>query len=131
MSAQYRIDSERRVIFSSATGVLTDEDLHEHQAQLLADPFFDPGFDQLWDFTRVSAVEVSPEALRHLAHSRSYKASARRAVVAPDDLRFGMGRMFQLLHDEAPEELRVFRSLDEARRWLALDLDGSENPDPL
>ncbi len=121
MSADYRIDAERRVIFSSASGVLTDADLHEHQARLRADPSFDRSFNQLWDFTQVIQLEVSSEALRRLSSFRSYEASARRAIVAGDDFGFGMGRMFQMLHDEAPEELQVFRSIDDARRWLGLD----------
>ena len=28
--------------------------------------------------------------------------------------------MFQLLHDEAPEEFRVFRDIREAEDWLGL-----------
>ena len=123
MSAEYRINADLRVIFSTASGVLTDADLLEHQAKLLADSCFDRSFNQLWDLTEVSQVEVSSQALRTLARSRSFEASARRAVVAGDDLVFGMGRMFQMLHDEAPEEMQVFRSLDEARQWLGLDPD--------
>jgi hypothetical protein len=123
LSAQYRVDSERRVIFSSASGVITDEDLRKHQTELRADPAFDRSFDQLWDFTAVDEVEVSPDALRRLARARSYSATAKRAVVTPDDLGFGLGRMFQMLHDEAPEEVQIFRTLADARRWLGLDDD--------
>jgi hypothetical protein len=32
-----------------------------------------------------------------------------------------MARMFQLSHDGAPEEMRIFRDLAAALRWLGLD----------
>jgi len=121
LPAQYRIDSESRIIFSTARGVLTEEDLRGHQSRLLADPAFDPKFDQLWDFSEVTKLHVERKAVSHLAQARSFEAGVKRAVVAPSDLAFGMARMFQLLHDQAPEEVRVFRSQEEAQGWLGID----------
>ena len=92
----------------------------KHQADLLAAPAFDASFDQLWDLREVTEISVTPDTVRQLASARSFKPGARRAVVAPNDLAFGLARMFQLLHDEAPEEFRVFRSVKGARSWLGL-----------
>lgn len=121
MPADYRIDAQRRLISSAGRGAVTDDDLRGHQARLRSDPAFDPSYDQLWDFSQVTRIEVTSEALRELAGSRSFKAGARRAMVTPSDVGFGLARMFQILHDEAPEELRVFRDLGEARSWLGLE----------
>lgn len=121
MSADYEIDTDRRIIFSTASGVLTEDDLRGHRKQLRADPFFDPSFDQLWDCSEVTKVAVGIEVVRFLSRSSSYEAGAKRAVVAPDDITFGLARMFQTLHEDAPEEVRIFRSREEARRWLKLD----------
>jgi hypothetical protein len=115
--AQYRIDPKARLITSTATGVVTDDCLRSHQNRLRGDPGFDPAFDQLWDFRGAAVVEVTTEAVRDLAGSRSFEAGARRA---PTDVIFGLSRMFQTLHEEAPEELRVFRVLEDAEAWLGL-----------
>jgi len=72
MPTNYRIDKTLGMIFSSASGVVTDDDLRGHQRAVLADPGFDPRFSQIWDFERVEEVEVSSEALRALAESKSY-----------------------------------------------------------
>ena len=120
MTTSYRIDKSLGMIFSSASGVLTDDDLRGHQRAVLADPDFDPHFSQIWDFQGVEDVEVSSETLRLLAESKSYSAESKRAVVAPRDVLYGMARMFQMLHEEAPEAFRVFRTSDEARAWLGL-----------
>lgn len=121
MPAQYTIDSDRRIIFSQAIGVVTADDLRDHQSRLRADPAFDAKFDQLWDLSGATEVQIEAEAIKELARARSFEAGAKRAVVAPSDLAFGIARMFQLLHDEAPEEVRVFRSEADARRWLGLE----------
>jgi hypothetical protein len=120
MPTSYRIDERLGMIFSSASGVVTDDDLRGHQRAVLADPGFDPRFSQIWDFQGVEDVEVSNEALRALAESKSYSAESKRAVVAPRDVVYGMARMFQMLHEEAPEAFRVFRTPAEARAWLGL-----------
>jgi hypothetical protein len=120
MPTSYRIDKSLGMIFSSASGVVTDDDLRGHQRSVLADPDFDPRFNQIWDFQRVDDVEVSNAVLRALAESKSFSAESKRAVVAPRDVVYGMARMFQMLHEEAPEAFRVFRSPAEARAWLGL-----------
>ena len=45
--------------------------------------------------------------------------SSRRAIVAPSDLGFGMARMYGALREESGGGVRVFRDLDEARRWVS------------
>jgi hypothetical protein len=47
-------------------------------------------------------------------------AGARRALVITNDVLFGMARMYQLLKDESPDELQIFRNMDEALQWLGL-----------
>jgi hypothetical protein len=118
--ATYRIDRSLKTIFSAGTGVVTDADLRDHQRTVLADPEFDPRFDQIWDLQQVEDVDVSNEALRSLAESRSYSSESKRAIVAPRDVVYGMARMFEMLHEEAPETFRVFRTDREARAWLGL-----------
>ena len=121
MTTGYRIDLERRVIFSSGSGVLTDEDLFDHQARLTGDPEFDRSFDQLYDLREVTKQDVAEGTLRMLAEARSFEPGVKRAVVAPRDVLYRMAQMFQTLHDDAPEEFRVFRTIKEATAWLELD----------
>jgi hypothetical protein len=47
-----------------------------------------------------------------------FGAGARRAVVVTNDVVFGMARMYQILTDESPDELRIFRKVDDALQWL-------------
>jgi len=47
--------------------------------------------------------------------------AGRMVIDAPDDVPFGIARMFQAYREGSPIEVRVFRLADEARRWLGLD----------
>ena len=40
------------------------------------------------------------------------------AVYAPNDLPFGMARMYQAMAEVSPENLQVFRELSRAEEWL-------------
>lgn len=121
LPAGYEIDESQRMIFSRAWDVVTAEDLHDHQGLLTRDPRFDPAFSQLWDLRAIDEVTVESATLRELAQSRSFASGARRALVAPSDVSYGLARMFQSLHDDAPEKVRVFRDVAEARAWLGLE----------
>src|SRR5437660_8633707 len=117
MPASYRIDRDRGIVYSVATGVLTDDDLIAHQQRLAQDPDFKADFRQLFDTRGVTQVEVTPGALRHRADANPFGHGARRAVIAPGDVAFGLARLFQLTANARGhlDELHVFRSSEEAR----------------
>lgn len=59
MPAIYKIDKERRLVLTSASGVFTLADAVSHMERLSKDPDFDPSFSQIADFTQVTRVELS------------------------------------------------------------------------
>jgi len=76
---------------------------------------------QLADFTKVTQVDLSTDAIPHLAERNSFGVGSKRAFVAPIDLMYGLARMFQILTDDHPDELNVFRDMQEARKYLSLE----------
>ena len=67
----------------------------------------------------VSAASVRDVARRVSHHVASRLEEGKLAVIAPRDLLFGMARMYEMLRDDSPVEVRVFRERDEAESWLA------------
>ena len=130
MPSDYSIDREARVVYINGTGVLTDADLLEQRVRLRSDPDFDPSFCLLVDFTGVSAVQLSAETVRFLAHERITGPGVRRAIVLPRETAgesspqahpYGLSRMFQLSAEYTGENVEVFTDLAESRRWLGID----------
>ncbi|MGB3647867.1 MAG: hypothetical protein WBF36_01945 [Desulfobulbales bacterium] len=122
MPAEYKIDKSRRMVLSVAYGILTDQDVQSHQEMLRDDPDFDSSFSQLVDCTDVTkADDLSTDAIYELARRNPFSVGSHRAFVAPKKLLYGLLRMFQILTNDYPDELVVFKDLTEARKFLKLD----------
>ncbi len=121
MPVEYEIDKRHGIVYTRASGELSDEEAFAHQRRLKKDPDFDPTARQLLDFSSVTHFRISPEAIRTLASKDPWTAGARRAFVAPQDLSFGMARMHQVWMADDSKSISVFRNLSEARQWLGLE----------
>ncbi len=121
MPVSYRIDRERRIVFSEASGVLTDSDLIEFQKRLRDDPEFEPDLRQLADCRAIDEIGVTSQGVEEASSRSPFSQGSLRAIVVSSDEAFGMARMFENLRHEARDEIRVFREAEEARRWLGLE----------
>jgi hypothetical protein len=119
MPAYFKIDKERRLVMSTAEGVLTMAEALAHQEKLLKDPDFDPSFSQLWDLSQVTNWELDAADMRRLAQRTLFSSHSRRACLTTRDLVFGHARMFEMLRESAGETgIRIFRNLDDALDWV-------------
>ena len=77
-----------------------------------------PELSLLVDWSRVDAGPHTAGLVRVRART-PLAADVRRASVAPTDILFGLARMYELSAARtAGEEYPVFRTRDEALRWL-------------
>jgi hypothetical protein len=127
MSIELRVYPDRRLVYSRASGVLTVADVMRGRDALTQILFFDRSFDHLVDLRAVDTSQLSANDIRTIAGSSVLAATARRAIIAADEATFGLSRMYQILREAAggQETRRVFRTLDDALRWL-----GREGLDP-
>lgn len=117
--ASYRIDKDRRLVMSHAWGVYTFADAAAHKDKLLSDPDFDPTYSQISDYTHVSEIKLSSEEIRRFADFDVFSPQSRRAFIAPEDAKFGLGRMFAMQRETRGETgIGVFRTLEEALEWV-------------
>jgi hypothetical protein len=56
-------------------------------------------------------------------------AHPKIAIIAPEDISFGLSRMYETYTDSVPWDLVVFRSVDTALAWLGLPEDFMDNFD--
>ena len=120
MPASYKIDKENRWVHSVYWGVFSRADLVSIVERGLKDPDFDPSFGEIADLTEVTQVEVSGDDIREIAQKNIFSPLSRRAIVVPNDVLFGLARMYEILRELQGESgIRVFRTLDEALDWVA------------
>jgi len=123
----YRIDSTIRVVITAGHGTITHDDVFGYQQEVWSRPDV-LGYDELIDMTRVTSIEATPSGrLRDLAalaaDMQGIATQTRLAIVAPDDLAYGLGRMYQNyreLNPHSKREVGVFRTMEEALAFLQI-----------
>lgn len=119
MPTKLSIDTKGRIVYSSYYGDMTTTDLTQHIAAIRKHADFNPDFDELIDASGVTSFDVPSDDVRELAsHDSPFHAHAKRVLVAPQDLVFGLGRMFQTFGSEQRPHFIVVRTLDEGYRRL-------------
>ena len=129
MPIDYSIDSARRLVVARGTGAFTPEAVFAYQREVWSRPDV-VGYDELVDMTGVeTVVEATSDNIQQLAElAASMDAGSPRAtkmaIVAPQDLVFGLGRMFDAYRSadrRSSKEVRVFRTIAEAMAFLGVD----------
>jgi hypothetical protein len=120
MPAASFVDSCNRVVITVCTGELTLDEIKMTCAEIHGHKEFCPDFQQLIDLSEASTCHLYAKDLYQLKHAYDpFSNKGKRAVVAPDAVWFGIGRMYQLMLNSA--QFEVFRSLPEAIAWLGLN----------
>jgi len=120
MPLTYVIDKPSRLVTSTASGVLTYADIATHQVRLKGDPDFDPIFDQLFDGTAVTKIELTAAEVQTIARQRLFAAGSRQAFATSSEFAYGMARMFEIYRETSGTGrlVQVFNGLEAAREWL-------------
>jgi hypothetical protein len=79
-------------------------------------------FDRLLDLTAVAEIRLSGPELYRFAQLRRAATARRRpfqtAILAPNPLAYGMGRMYEMLMEGSTIRVGVFREAAGAADWL-------------
>jgi hypothetical protein len=115
-------DAKNAVFRIAFEGRLTDADLFAGYAAVSAYVALHPPSASIVDYSGVTSNELSIKAVRDLVRSpRAMPKGFLRINVAPRDGIYGLARMFQILSEEGRPELRVVRTMDEARSLLGVE----------
>ncbi len=121
MPVTYRVDKAQRVVFATREGSLTEREELAFQRDLVKDADFEPSFDALCDYRGVTAVDLTPSSLEELAVRNPFGKDGRVAFVVSSNWLHEFGRLLETLSEHMTQEVRIFREMAEARRWLGLD----------
>jgi hypothetical protein len=114
------IDKDRRLVVTTAHGVVADKDFVEARRRLTADPEFDPSFDRIWDFHDVTESVVTEEVIGKLvAASPNAQRPICRAVVLSER----PGATKAILHfisctRQSNRRIAAFPDLASAEKWV-------------
>lgn len=137
MPIEHSIDHPRRLIIARGHGILTGEDIFGYQRAVWSSAEV-AGYDELMDMGDVQHIALeSVDRVQQLArYSAGMDAPSTRskfAIVAPSDIAYGLGRMYQTyraLDQRSTKQVGVFRSWEKALEFLGRAADARELAPP-
>ncbi len=121
MPIEFTIIPAERLVITRSWGIVTFEEVVAHQNGLLADPKFNPDYDQLGIHTDAERFAATARQLTTIGGRRMFSDTSFRAHVASRDAVYGLLRMIAC-YDEferKQESGRIFRDEESARQWLS------------
>jgi hypothetical protein len=127
MPWNYEVDADRRLVRARAWGVLTHDEITGLRLRYTGDPAFQPDFSQLFDLREVTSITATLDELQEVASFSVFGRGARRAFVATNPVPYAFSRMYEAYREfnGGQEEIEVFRSIEDAEKWLGLTTTGS------
>lgn len=126
MPILHTINQELGIVLSSIVGAISDSDLLSSYEELYENERWQPGFHEVVDLRDAQMERVTSEGLQQLSSLVSRYTNVKTegfktAIIAPEDLPFGLARVYEAVSKETPESVMVFRDLNNAFEWLGLE----------
>ncbi|HET7461450.1 MAG TPA: hypothetical protein VFJ82_09375 [Longimicrobium sp.] len=120
MTITYTLDRSTGRMYTRAEGMLTLPELEAHLDVEERDRAL--GYAELFD-ARGARTDLSPDGVRRLVERARQAHAAGQvvgptAIVADNDVVFGMARMYAMLGEFAHAPVEVFREVEPALAWL-------------
>jgi len=121
MPIESTIIPAERLVLTRSWGVVTFEEVVAHQNKLLADPLFNPEYDQLGNHADAESFLGTAEQWALLGRRKLFSSTSFRAHVATRDSVYGLLRLAATHHEleHKHEFANIFRDEENAREWLS------------
>jgi len=121
-----QIEQPQQLTIITGTGELSYDEVLNTIRSFYAES---PTLNVLCDLRQASAERISSSQVNQIAELiqklKRVRKGGRTAIVSSRDVTFGVARMLEALinipNDDFAYELRVFRKINDANRWLSKD----------
>lgn len=125
MAIEHSVLPDHNLVILKHVGNIPDDEFLNFYKKFFTSDAVDLPMNLLVDLRKADSTPRSHKALHQFAEFMSSslsvnQASIKVAVIAPDDLSFGLARMYEAYADIVPWDFVVFRFLDAALAWLGL-----------
>ena len=125
MPITFQVRPEHNLVILVHIGTITDDEFLAFYRSLYENDRITPSMNLLVDLRQADSTTRSSDVLRKFAGFIETKLTGiperpKVAVVAPEDLSFGLARMYEAFADSVPWDFEVFREMNAALAWLDL-----------
>ena len=124
MPLTFELHAEEGYHIARITGRVSSDELIRGWESFLYGDEWQPGLNELTDLREADLSALDHTGMTQLAAatSRAYikrgVKHVRVAVCLSDELPYGLTRMYEVMTEDAPEELRIFNDFEAAREWV-------------
>jgi len=116
-----RIDEEKNIAYIKLSGLLSKKIILSAFDLTVSDRRYKNGMGRLWDFRDADLSSLEAETITEMAqYSLRFPPGINDVKVAfatDRDVEYGLTRMFEIA-SEAMTPIQVFRTMDEAEKWM-------------
>ncbi|RLA16793.1 MAG: hypothetical protein DRQ60_03615 [Gammaproteobacteria bacterium] len=126
LPTSYKYNKDKNVLYVSVQEEPKLDLFDQVMKDINASNDFPPDVRTIWDFREADFTSIDSKfEWNIISIKKKYpgRSNARLAIIANNDLSFGMSRMYAGLAGDFPQNIRVFRGLSEAEEWM---LNGKE-----
>jgi len=119
MDLQY--DKNKKILTCLCKGPVSTGEFKASLALMVSSQEYPPAVDVLWDVREADPASFDISLVGQAVSIRQnypQRGDSKLAVVASDDLRFGLSRMYEMMTDEMPQDIHIFRTVADAEQWL-------------
>ena len=126
MPITFEIHADQGYFVSTWRGEILDADLQSSYDALLRNEKYKPGYHEITDVRDADMKCVTGDGLRELSLMVRQRLGDdcigfKTAIVAPEDLIFGLSRIYEVYSSDSPESVSVFREIVEALAWINME----------
>ncbi len=119
----YTIIKELNVVYVECAGDIREDDIIEQAMQQLHDPEYSQDMNTLYNFQNgvfSGGVEKLKKLAKKMSDPNVIQTPSKTAMVAPNDLEYGLSRMYSMLAVGSLVEYEAFPTMKEALDWLGI-----------
>jgi hypothetical protein len=126
MTIRFRVKRDLNLVAIEHHGTIPDDEFLASYEKFFGSGTFDPSLNLFVDLRKADSTIRHPEVLQDLAESVSARYAGittrpKVAVVAGNDLSFGLARMYEAFAISVSWDFMVFRILEAALAWFGLE----------
>lgn len=121
MPLQITYNRQKGILYGVVDAQVKLEELAKAMRNISEANEYPPDVPTLWDLRKLDFTAINKDYLEKLISLRQdnpQRGQARIAIIADEDLGFGISRMYEMLSEGLPQRIMVFRSVDEGEVWL-------------
>jgi FlaA1/EpsC-like NDP-sugar epimerase len=127
MTIEYDIIIDKKLVLAKGSGVITAIDVISHLDVLAADNRYKAPMKKLVDYRTIDSIRISMKEAYSIAQKKiklSGRFTGERcAFVSPGGGSFGSSLVHQMLVDGVGFNTAVFKHMEDALKWLNVELD--------